>query len=143
MNFRPALLLLAAAGLSAGCGGAGDEAVSAPNMAESARLARGELLSYACQACHSLAAGADHQIGPNLHGIFGRAAATAEGFTYSDALRGSSIVWTPEVLDRWMADPAGFLPGTTMAFTGYASAEDRQALIDYLVTATGDSAVAE
>jgi cytochrome c len=52
-------------------------------------------------------------------------------------LRQSGIVWSPAELDRWLADPAGFLPGTTMAFTGYQSAADRSALIAYLVTATG------
>jgi cytochrome c len=98
---------------------------------------RGELLSLACQACHTLGEGQGHQIGPNLHGVFGRAAGTAEGFDYSPVLRAAAFVWTPVELDRWLADPTGFMPGTTMAFTGYRSVEDRAALITYLIEATG------
>lgn len=93
---------------------------------------RGELLSYACQACHSLDAGGPSQIGPNLFAMFGREAGSVEGFDYSPAMRDLDLVWTSEALDRWLADPVGFLPGTTMAFTGYRSAEDRRALIAYL-----------
>lgn len=116
-----------------GCGNDADPELPAT---QSEVLARGVLLSYACQACHTLGADGGHQIGPNLFGVFGREAGTAPGFVYSEALRTSGIVWSPAELDGWLADPAGFLPGTTMAFTGYQSADDRDALIDYLVAAT-------
>ena len=36
-------------------------------------------------------------IGPNLHGVFGRPAATLAGFDYSPALEQSGLVWTPRV----------------------------------------------
>jgi cytochrome c len=98
---------------------------------------RGELLSLACQACHTLTESGSHQVGPNLYGIFGRSAGQSPGFDYTSALRESGIVWSPSELDRWLADPAGFLPGTTMAFTGYQTADDRAALIEYLLDVTG------
>lgn len=113
----------------------GDETQSAVSPGDDTR--RGELLSYACQACHTLSFGDSHQIGPNLFGVFGRVAGTAPGFDFSTALRESGLVWSPEALDRWLADPAGFLPGTTMTFTGYQVPEDRAALIEFLVEATG------
>ena len=113
-------------------GGGGVSTESSPD--DSNR--RGELLSLACQACHSLAEGQPHQVGPNLHGLIGRRAGQVPGFNYSPALEGSSIVWSEAALDRWLADPIGYLPGTTMVFTGYQQAEDRAALIAFLVDAT-------
>jgi cytochrome c len=103
---------------------------------ETADLERGELLSYACQACHTLRVGEPHQIGPNLHGVFGRRAGVAADFEYSDALRGSQIIWTPETLDAWLANPQEFLRGTKMVFAGYSDANDRRDLIAYLILAT-------
>jgi cytochrome c len=101
-----------------------------------ADVARGELLGLACAACHKVRADEGTLVGPNLHGVFGRPAARVDGFPYSPALEQSGLVWTPLSLAAWLADPAGFVSGTTMAFTGYASAEDRRDLIAYLLRAT-------
>jgi len=101
-----------------------------------ADFGRGELLVLACAACHRFRAGEGTLIGPNLHGVFGRRAAEVAGFAYSPALVQSGLVWTPASLDAWLANPAGFVTGTTMTFTGYRSAEDRRDLIAYLLRAT-------
>lgn len=105
-----------------------------------ADLGRGELLSLACQACHTFQAGEAPKQGPNLYGVFGRRAGRGADFDYSDALRDSGIVWTPEQLDAWLKDPAGFVAGTKMGFTGYRSAADRRDLIAYLMRATAPPA---
>lgn len=97
---------------------------------------RGELLGFACLACHKLAAGEGTLVGPNLHGVFGRPAGSLPGFEFSPALKASGLVWTPVSLEAWLADPSGFVEGTTMAFTGYRSPEDRRDLIAYLLRAT-------
>jgi cytochrome c len=102
----------------------------------SADLERGRLLSFACAACHTFGAGQKPIVGPNLHGVFGRPAASIADFGYSPALRASRLVWTPRALEGWLADPATFVTGTTMTFSGYRSDEDRRDLIAYLLHAT-------
>jgi cytochrome c len=111
------------------------EYLAEPQLA-AADLERGELLGLACAACHTLTAGAPHNVGPNLHGVFGRPAAALPDFAYSEALRASGLVWTPRALDAWLAQPQTFVPGTTMAFSGYRSAADRRDLIAYLLSTT-------
>jgi len=101
-----------------------------------ADLQRGELLSLACVACHTLEAGQDHTLGPNLGGIFGAQAAQKSGFEYSQALANTGLIWTPRALDAWLAAPASFVPGTSMIFAGYAQAEDRRNLIAHLLRVT-------
>jgi cytochrome c len=130
----PLLLLLSFAGCTPPVPGEAGRPVRSDTTDE---FERGELLSLACQACHSLTPGGPQMVGPTLHGVFGRSAATAPGYNnYSSALRNSGLVWSPAELDQWLADPAGYLPGTLMAFTGYQSAEDRAALIAFLQAAT-------
>jgi cytochrome c len=101
-----------------------------------ADLERGELLSLACKACHTLEAGGEDMQGPNLHGVFGRRAGSRAGFEYSDALRESGIVWTPETIDGWLARPAEVVPGNKMPFAGFNSASDRRDLVAYLLRET-------
>lgn len=110
-----------------------------PASLAEADLDRGEALSLACQACHPFAPGGEHNIGPNLYGVFGREAAAFEDFAYSEGLRAAGIVWTPAVLDGWLLDPAGYVPGSSMAFFGYRGADDRRDLIAYLISTLGES----
>ncbi len=101
-----------------------------------ANAARGRLLYLQCRSCHSLEKGDNKVVGPSLFGLFGSAAGTAEGFDYSQSLAESGIVWTPEILDRWLARPSDFLPGNRMVFAGLGDPEDRSDLILYLQQAT-------
>ena len=131
-----ALLVL----LVAGCGQSSDDVETvelAGPASASAELERGELLALSCRVCHTFGAGEEHLVGPNLNGVFGRSAASAPGFEYSAALREAGFVWTPDRLDAWLAEPTGFLPGNNMPFAGFSSAADRQALLAYLLRATG------
>lgn len=102
----------------------------------SADFERGRILSLACQACHTLGAGQDHNLGPNLYGMFGRGVAQLAGFEYSDALKASDLVWTPQALESWLAEPDDFVPGNNMVFAGYGSESDRRDLVAWLLTAT-------
>jgi len=111
------------------------EYLAEPDLA-AADSARGELLGLACAACHKFRAEEGVLIGPPLQGVFGRSAATVAGFNYSPALRESGLVWTPRSVEAWLANPQSFVEGTTMAFTGYRSEQDRRDLIAYLLLVT-------
>ena len=102
-----------------------------------ADVQRGQTLFLQCRACHSLAEGEAHKVGPNLYGMFGRQAGEAAGFAYSDVVIGSGVVWTPESLDEWLARPSEFLPGNRMVFVGIKKPEDRAHLIAYVQRETG------
>src|SRR5215203_111724 len=54
---------------------------------------KGKALFEHCAACHSLESGTS-EVGPSLHGLFGRRAAS-EDFNYSPAMRRANIIWTP------------------------------------------------
>lgn len=100
--------------------------------------AQGKILYFQCRACHALNAGEAHKIGPNLHGFYGEKAGTRQGYTYSDALLASGVVWTESSLDAWLKRPAELVPGNKMVYQGLADESGRRALIDYLIRATGN-----
>ncbi|MFQ6006097.1 MAG: c-type cytochrome [Woeseia sp.] len=104
-----------------------------------ADVRRGEALAMQCRACHSLERGGASIVGPNLFGIFGRPAGSAD-FAYSDALAGSDFVWTPRALDAWLVQPFAFLPGNRMSFPGLPADDDRNSLIAYLLHTTDSGA---
>lgn len=165
MTLRP-LLAVAAALLATACSESGGEAASkggAPETAASpaqpaapaadaeaqtlraslpapydtADLANGKRQFAKCRSCHTLDEGGADMTGPNLHGVFGRTAGTKPGYRYSDALKTAGFAWDADKLDRWLADPRGFLPGNKMSFAGVKAEKDRVDLIAYLKTQTG------
>jgi cytochrome c len=94
---------------------------------------RGRQVFQPCRTCHYPEKGFGNYNGPSLFAIFGRKAGTREGFKYySDTLRNAGFVWTPELLDAWLANSGKMFPGTTMIFVGLPNAQDRADLIAYL-----------
>lgn len=91
----------------------------------------GQKVFNQCKACHTLEQG-KNRVGPHLHGVVGRPAGAVEGFKYSKAMQESGITWTPENLDKYLADPKGFMPGNKMAFAGLKNAEDRKNVIAFI-----------
>ena len=94
---------------------------------------RGRQIFAPCRTCHYPEKGYGHHNGPSLFGVFGRRAGTQEGFLYySETVKRSNLIWTPALLDAWLANPGSLLRGTNMMFVGIPDARDRADLIAYL-----------
>ena len=92
-----------------------------------------DLFLRSCIGCHAFACNKE---GPSLGGLFGRKAASAEGFsTYTDALKTSGIIWTEETLDDFFSDPARISADSVMASFGKIDdPEHRRQIIAFLKT---------
>jgi len=97
-------------------------------------VARGEQRFQDCAACHATQPGVNN-VGPSLHGVFERKAATVADFRYSPALKRSGITWTVEAIDAFLADPQKVVPNNRMPYAGMPDAADRADLIAYLLKA--------
>ena len=98
--------------------------------------ARGErLFNQQCKACHTLDKGGHNTVGPNLHGLFGRKAGSAE-YQYSDAMKKSGIVWDDKTLAEYLKDPKAKVPGTKMTYIGLQQEQQQQDMIAFLKKAT-------
>tara|TARA_R110002072_G_scaffold90929_3_gene203203 strand:+ start:1882 stop:2667 length:786 start_codon:yes stop_codon:yes gene_type:complete len=102
----------------------------------SADASAGERVARRCTSCHTFEAGGGTLQGPNLHGIVGRAAAAAPGFSYSSAMNDYDQAWTYENLDNFIANPRAEISGTAMSFAGLRNDEDRANLLAYLASVT-------
>ncbi|HEX3746592.1 MAG TPA: c-type cytochrome [Bryobacteraceae bacterium] len=92
-----------------------------------------DLFARRCGGCHD----ADrNKEGPALRGVYGRNAAGAPGFSYSDALRNAHFRWDEAGLERWLSDPDSVAPGTGMDFQ-VKDAEERAAIVAYLKSLSG------
>jgi len=108
-----------------------------PAWAQSGEASRGQrVFNQQCRACHTLDKGGAQTAGPNLHGVFGRKAGTAEGYASSDAMKASGIVWDDTTMAEYNRDPKGKVPGTKMVFNGVKQAGQLADLVAYLKEAT-------
>jgi cytochrome c len=103
-------------------------ALSGSTANAAGNVSRGEELYQGCQDCHSID---KNDVGPMHKGIVGRPSGVIPGYNYSPALRNAKIVWTEENLDKWLANPQDFIPGTKM-FYQVRNAQDRADLIAFL-----------
>jgi cytochrome c len=114
---------------------AGAYAAGAADAAEG-DAARGERVFQRCYACHSVDPNETAQLqGPSLFGVMGRRAAALPGFEYSEAMKArgaGGLVWTADTLDRFLADPDAFVPGTAMGLPPVPDAQARGDVIAYL-----------
>lgn len=96
-------------------------------------VARGKASFAPCAVCHSIEK-ADNGRGPSLFGVYGRAAASVEGYRYSSALKASGLQWDDANLSLWLKSPTTLVPGTVMRFFGMSDEGAREDMISYLKT---------
>lgn len=126
------IVLLGGSFCVAACGGGGqqDQKEQVPDKVEVQASARPASFGL-CVTCHS-----DQKdrngLGPSLFGVVGRRAGTLDGYTYSPAMKASSMQWDEATIDRFIQDPRDVLPGTKMSLPGIKEPEKRAEIISYL-----------
>ena len=95
--------------------------------------AAGKTAFSKCAACHAVTPGTN-RIGPSMHGVVGRKAASVEGFAYSEPMKAYGVSWTPAELDKYLLAPREVVKGTKMIFVGLKNDTERANVIAYLDT---------
>jgi S-disulfanyl-L-cysteine oxidoreductase SoxD len=94
----------------------------------------GKVVFKKCMACHVVDK-VQNKVGPMLNGVIGRKPGSVEGFKYSEAMvaHGATVpAWTEEEINKYLADPKGYVPKNKMAFAGLKEEKDRLAVIAYI-----------
>lgn len=118
--------------LLAGLFGLGAHGLTAATLGDADR---GEAHWNQCAKCHMVGQSAENRVGPHLNELIGRRAATIDGYRYSKAMQragADGLVWTPETIDQYVANPKVLVTGTRMSFRGIDDAAARADLIAYL-----------
>ena len=108
-------------------------AAAAPAAAQDA--AAGQRVFNQCRACHTINAGGRNGVGPNLHGVWDRRAATNETFRYSAPMRekaAGGLTWNEANFRAYIANPKEVVPGGSMSYPGLRNDQQLNDLIAYL-----------
>jgi cytochrome c len=107
-------------------------ATSSTAVAAGDQAAGEKVFAAHCAVCHATAPG-QNKVGPSLAGIAGSKSGAVPGFNFSAAIKDANITWDDANLDKYLANPTGFVHGTKM-FVNLPSETDRQNVIAYLNT---------
>jgi cytochrome c len=97
----------------------------------SASTEKGQAVAKQCVACHTFEKGGPNRVGPNLYGIVGANKAHLPNFNYSAGMKAKGGDWSFEELNKFLANPRGYVPGTNMTFAGLRDSQ-RADVIAYL-----------
>ena len=120
--------------------GGGKEAAPASSepiekLLQTASVEKGAASAKKCAACHTFEKGGPNRVGPNLFGVLNEPkAAPTRGFNFSAAMKAKGGTWTDDDLNKFIANPKGFVPGTAMGFAGIPKDSERADVIAYLHT---------
>ena len=108
-------------------------AAGLPVAAQAQDAEAGKAVFNVCKACHSVEDGAKG-VGPNLKGVIGRKSGAVEGFTYSEAMKNSSLTWDDASFSEYIANPKAKVPGNKMVFAGIKDEQKVKDLLAFLKT---------
>ena len=106
--------------------------ISSPALAAGDPPAGEKVFASHCAVCQAATPG-ENKVGPSLAGIAGSKSGTVPGFDFSPAMKNANVTWDDANLDKFLANPAGFVHGTKM-FVNLPNETDRQNVIAYLNT---------
>ena len=119
-------------------GGAKEAAAPAEpieKLLQTASVEKGAAAAKKCAACHTFDKGGPNRVGPNLFGTVNEKKGEGKGgFNFSAAMKGKGGTWTFDDLNKFLASPKGFVPGTAMGFAGIQKDSERADVIAYLAT---------